>query len=273
MLRRLLASTTIRNMVSNASFTTEHTFHSGTIHPASIGTANLHGSPPDPQHVQNNIQNRERTIQLATQESIHFKAADLATLDVYKLLIGSVVPRPIAWVSSISQDGKTNLAPYSFMNAVAANPPTIMFSSVRNGDGSYKDSIRNILQTKQYVINMVSEHNAEQMNSTSASMEYGVSEIEQCGLTPLKCDFINAYRIAESMVSFECTLDQITHIGEPNGGGTSDVIFGRVVAIHVRKSCYLGNYKIDLGTYQPIARLAGNGYARVREIFELIRPK
>ena len=252
------------------SSNTLHTYHSATIHPASMGTSNLHSTPPDPVHRHNNINNKQYNITQATDESVHFDVAQLSSTEVYKLLIGSIIPRPIAWISTINSHNQTNLAPYSFMNGVAHSPPTIMFSSVRNNDGTYKDSIRNIIETNQFVINMVSESNVEQMNLTSATLEYGISELEQYGLTPIKCDHINGYRIAESMIAFECQLQQITHIGEPNQG--SDCVFGTVVAIHVRKSCYLGNYKIDVGQYKPIARLAGNGYARVKEIFELIRP-
>lgn len=246
-------------------------FDSTTTHPATLCISNIYGTPPSESTKQYNIDNKQHNIELSHEGSIHYKASDLSSTDMYKLIIGSVVPRPIAWLSTVNTEGQTNLAPYSFFQGVCHDPPTLIVSIVRQSNNKKKDSLINIEQTKQFVINTVSEHSAIQMNESSATLDYGDSEISKYNLTPVKCSYINGYRIAESYISFECELQRIVHVGSDNSG--SDVVFGTIIGVHIRKEVYIDNHKIDISQYKPISRLAGNAYGRVNEIFELIRPK
>lgn len=189
---------------------------------------------------------------------------ELSAKDRYKITIGTVVPRPIAWVSSHNGAGKLNLAPFSYFNAVSDTPLTLIFSVGRNADGSLKDTRRNIEATGEFVVNIVDETTAEAMNVTATSFAHGVSEFEMAGLTPSPSVAISVPRVAESPVSYECTLRQIVEVGN------NAVIFGEVQRIHLREDVYDGNY-IDIRALRPIGRLAGNGYCRVNDLFEMVR--
>lgn len=184
--------------------------------------------------------------------------------DRYKLATGTVVPRPIAWVSSSDGQGNFNLAPFSYFTAVSSNPLTLLFSVGRKPDGSHKDTRRNVESTGDFVVNIVNEATAEAMNLSATTFDYGVSEFEITGLTPLPSTKVSAPRVAEAPVAYECTLRQIVEVG-----GNS-VIFGEVQLIHVHDEVYDGNY-VDTAALRPIGRLAGNSYCRVSDIFELIR--
>ena len=193
----------------------------------------------------------------------------LENREVYKLLIGTVVPRPIAWVSSISADGKPNLAPFSYFNIACAHPPTLLFCPNRRADGAKKDTLLNIEATGEFVIHIVDEHTVYAMNQSSAEYPSGVNEFEKAGLTALPSTRVRPPRVAESPVAFECELVQIVGLGDGPSGG--EIVIGRVVLIHVRDDVRPDSH-IDLRALAPVARLAGSGYARVTDTFELQRP-
>lgn len=190
---------------------------------------------------------------------------------VYKIMIGSIVPRPIGWISTIDRQGQPNLAPFSFFNAVCANPPHVMFAPMTRGiDGQSKDTLRNIRETGQFVVNMVTESLAEAMNLTSAELPADVDEFSFAGLKALPSTVVQPPRVAASPIHYECQLAHIVEVGQ--APGSASVVIGRVVHLHVAEELLIGDDKIDLARLKPIGRLAGNSYCRVTDQFELIRP-
>ncbi|MGH2665576.1 flavin reductase family protein [Flavobacterium sp.] len=187
----------------------------------------------------------------------------------YKLLTGAVIPRPIGWISTVSEEGIPNLAPFSFFNAVGEDPPHVMFSTVRPNN-SNKDTLNNVLATGQFVVNMVVESVVEQMNTTSQSVPSDVNEFLLAGLTPIPSVKVKAPRVKESPVNMECEL--VHHYTlEDNKHGGATIIIGRVVMFHVDESVLLDDFKINMETYKPVARLAGSNYAKLGEIFSIKR--
>ena len=200
-----------------------------------------------------------------------FDPSTMPWRDAYKLLIGAVLPRPIAWVSTRSADGQPNLAPFSFFNVVAADPMTLSFSVMRRGsDGSKKDTVRNIEATGEFVVNIVSEPLAAKMNASSAEVPYDVDEFLVAELTAMPSEAVEAPRVGESLVSYECTLLDMLDVGGAKPGAAS-LILGTVVRVHVADSV-LDNGRIRLDVLQPIGRMAGNDYVRCTDLFALVRP-
>jgi flavin reductase (DIM6/NTAB) family NADH-FMN oxidoreductase RutF len=194
----------------------------------------------------------------------------LSNQERYKLLIGSVLPRPIAFVSTLSPEGKPNLAPFSFFTGVCSSPLVICFAPMRRGsDGEKKDTLRNIEATGEFVVHVVTESIAEKMNRTSAEYPYGVSEFEMSGLTPIPSDKVKPYRVKESPIQMECVLHQLVNLGDTVGAGS--LVLGRVVQLHYSTDVYQDG-KIILEKLKPVARLAGNAYARVTDTFAMERP-
>jgi len=196
-------------------------------------------------------------------------ANEITHHDRYRLLIGAVLPRPIAWVSTMDAAGRLNLAPFSYFTIVCPTPMTLLFCPGVHSDGRKKDSWRNIEEVPEFVINVTNEETAEAMNQTSIVLPHGRSEFEWAGLTPAPSRAIRVPRVAEAPVSFECVLERIVVISDQPGGGAT--IFGRVQCIHVRDDIY-DNGRIDLEALRPIGRLAGDGYARATDIFHMQRP-
>ena len=191
-------------------------------------------------------------------------------LETHKLMIGSIVPRPIAFVSTLSKDGFENLAPFSYFNGICSNPPSIMFCPARRGyDGKTKDTLNNIRDTEEFAVNIVSEDFAEQMVSTSTDFEPEVNEFEISGLTPEPCQKIAPPKVAEAKISFECKLNKIIPVGNEGPGG-GFVIIGTIVLFHIDDDVYEDGY-INLGKLRPIGRLAGNMYTRTTDKLEIIR--
>ena len=189
-------------------------------------------------------------------------------LQLYKLLIGSVVPRPIAFVSTLSREAKPNLAPFSFFNAICGDPPTVCFStSFRE---PRKDTYVNIQATGEFVVNMVSEEIAEKMNLCSGEYPYGANEFEISGLTPVPSDLVRPPRVRESHVNMECRLTQILDISARPYGGS--LIIGEVIRFHV-DDAIVDHFRIDADQLRAIGRMGGNEYSRTRDRFEMIRPK
>jgi flavin reductase (DIM6/NTAB) family NADH-FMN oxidoreductase RutF len=189
--------------------------------------------------------------------------------DVYKLMIRSVIPRPIAWVSSVSRSGRTNLAPFSFFMAVSSSPPTLAFAPGRHEDGTKKDTLLNIEETRQFVVNVVTEATAERMNETATEFPRGASEFERAGLTAAASERVSAPRVSESPIHFECELYDIIPVGADEVGGAA-IVIGEIVLIHVDDSILDGG-KVDPARLAAIGRLGGMEYATTRDRFTMVR--
>ena len=190
--------------------------------------------------------------------------------ETHKLMIGSIVPRPIALVSTTSNNGINNLAPFSYFNGVCSKPPTIMFAPARRGwDGKEKDTLINIRNTKEFSINIVSEDIGEKMVKCSTDYEKEVDEYSTSGLSPLPSKKIKPPIVSESKISLECILDKIVQIGEEDAG-SGFIVIGTIVLFHIDDEVY-DNGRIILDKLQPLGRVAGNGYIRSTNAFDIIR--
>ncbi|MDT3425428.1 flavin reductase (DIM6/NTAB) family NADH-FMN oxidoreductase RutF [Paenibacillus forsythiae] len=185
--------------------------------------------------------------------------------DNYKLLIGSVVPRPVAFVTSINAEGIVNAAPFSFFNIVNDNPPMIMFSCGRHADGTLKDTARNILANQEFVAHITDEDNIEAINHTSINAPESVSELGLAGLTAVPGTMVAVPRVQECPVAMECRLAQHVPLGH------FDVFIGEVLSFYVRDDL-IQNGRIDIGKLKPVSRLAGLSYSAIGRIFDLERP-
>lgn len=194
--------------------------------------------------------------------------AQLQRRERYKLMIGSVLPRPIAWVSTMDAERRPNLAPFSYFTAVCPEPMTLLFCPGVLPNGEKKNTWRNIEQVPEFVINITNEETAERMNLTATVLPYGRSEFEWAGLTAVPSEVIGVPRVAESPIAFECTLQRIVTVSDQPGGGAA--IFGEVQRVHLRDDVFHDGY-IDLAALKPIGRLAGAGYTRVTDTFEMHR--
>jgi flavin reductase (DIM6/NTAB) family NADH-FMN oxidoreductase RutF len=203
---------------------------------------------------------------------LHFEPGRDAPADLYKLMIGMVVPRPIAFVSSLDAQGVRNLAPFSFFMACSADPPVVCFvTSHRSGPLPAKDTLTNILATKEFVVNIVSEEFAEKMNLTSAEVAPEIDEFRLAGLTPLASELVQPPRVAESHAHMECRLRQTLPISNQTGAANT-IIFGDVLRFHVDEAVIEG-YKIAPDRLKAIGRMGGTTYTRTHDRFDLIRPK
>ncbi|GAB3422829.1 flavin reductase family protein [Haloparvum alkalitolerans] len=181
----------------------------------------------------------------------------------YRLLSGAVVPRPIAWVSSRGPAGE-NLAPYSFFNVVAVDPPVLMFAPVATTTAP-KDTLANALETEAFVVNVVTADLVESMNASSATLPPDESEFEHAGVTPVEAERVDAPRVAEAKVSFECELSDAIEVGG------STMVLGEVVYAHVDEAVTTEG-KLDTEKLDAVGRLAGNWYAGTDDRFEIERP-
>jgi len=191
--------------------------------------------------------------------------------ELHSLMIRCIAPRPIAWVSTMSRDGITNLAPFSYFNGVSSDPPALLFVASRHDTGHKKDTLLNIEATGHFVVNVVPESLAEAMNITATEYPHGVSEFEKAGLTPAPAERVNAPRLKESPVHFECELYETMHVGVDGAGGGT-IVVGRIVLIHIDDSI-LKDGKVDYELYHPIGRLGGMEYTRTRDRFTMVRKK
>lgn len=203
-------------------------------------------------------------------EKMEMDLRDEGWQSFYRILSGAVVPRPIAWVSTVSGKGVVNLAPYSFFNLVCAQPPHLLWCPGRLGrDGRIKDSYENARQTGQFVVNFVTESLAEQMNLTSAEVESDIDEFELAGLTAAPCRIVSAPRVSESPINLECEVTQIVDVSTQPGGGS--VVIGRVVYAHVHDDV-LADGILRTEVYRPIGRAGGRDYVRLTDTFSMNRP-
>ena len=187
-------------------------------------------------------------------------------VDNYKILIGSIVPRPIAVVSTLNKNGSNNLAPFSFFTAISADPMIIAFAPlIRTSTGKKKDTLVNIERQKEFVINFVTEDNADLVNRASAELPYGEDEFLYSGLVPIASEIVKPSRVKESPIHFECILRDKICYGQSVGGGT--LVTGEVVKIHIEEKVY-DEGKIITKNFKPMGRGAGNDWFKCDSIIE-----
>ncbi len=202
---------------------------------------------------------------------------NLSHSELYGILLNSVAPRPIAWVSTISASGQPNLAPFSFFNAVCVDPPLLAFApglrrprQAEAGHGDAKDTLRNIRETREFVVNIVTCELAEAMNLTSGEYDASVNEFEVAKVTPQPSKVVRPPRVAESPVSFECSLHQILDFS--SAPTSSSLVIGQIVAIHMNDA-HLKDGHLDRNSLDLIGRMGGIQYTRTTQRFEMVRPK
>jgi flavin reductase (DIM6/NTAB) family NADH-FMN oxidoreductase RutF len=198
---------------------------------------------------------------------------DPATLSpdaAYGWLAATIVPRPIAWVSTLNLDESTNLAPFSFFTGAGADPPMCIISVSRHGTGVKKDTWRNIERSGEYVIHVVPERLADEMNQTAKVFPYGVDEMVAVGLTKTPSERVAPPRIAEAPVAMECRLHQIVEVGRADN--SSAIIIGEILLWHVSEDVLVDG-RIDMGKLDAVGRMGGPHYTRTRDRFSLQRPK
>jgi flavin reductase (DIM6/NTAB) family NADH-FMN oxidoreductase RutF len=198
-----------------------------------------------------------------------------APRDVYKLMTGLIVPRPIALVSTVNAAGAANLAPFSFFCGVGADPPTLLFCPALRAQGaaepaSRKDTLHNIEATGEFVVNVISEAIAQAANLTAAEVPPEVDEFALAGLTPLPSEAVRPPRVAESPAQMECKLLQVIYTSNRPSGGV--IVLGEIVRFHVRNDL-IDNFRVDPAGLDAVGRMAGNTWVRTRDRIELVRPK
>ena len=205
--------------------------------------------------------------------------SQLAHRELYNVLISTVAPRPIAWVSTLSASGQPNLAPFSFFNAVCAEPPLLAFApgmrspklpTPGNSAGLPKDTLRNVRETREFVISVVTFEMAEAMNFTSGDYEAGINEFEIAKTESAPSKVVRPRRVAQSPVSFECKLHQILDFNPGPEGGS--LVIGEIVLIHIEER-HLKEGRIDRNSLDLIGRMGGMQYTRTTQRFEMVRPK
>ena len=185
-----------------------------------------------------------------------------------RVLTGVIVPRPIAFVSSVSTEGIVNLAPFSFFNAMAYDPATIVLGISRSAGWKEKDTLANIEATGEFVVNVVVDDIAEAMNSTAAEFPADVDEFEVGGLTAAQSEMVRAPRVVESPVNMECRLNQVVAVGD---GTKHAIVIGEIVLMHIRDDIING-HRINHQRLKPVGRLAGNMYCSTHDVYEMVRP-
>ncbi|MBC8433711.1 MAG: flavin reductase family protein [Desulfobacterales bacterium] len=196
--------------------------------------------------------------------------ANSSSLEIYKILIGAILPRPIAWVSTLDASGNMNLAPFSFFTVASVNPPILCFSPLLLENSKEKDTLVNIKQTGEFVVNVVSRGLAQKMNQTSAPYPPGVNEFVAADVAAQQSTVVKPPRVADSPISFECKLHQIISLGsEPRAG---NLILGKICNIHIHPEIFR-NGKLDSESLDNIGRLWGDMYSTIRDCFEMKRPE
>lgn len=206
------------------------------------------------------------------QDTTTIPLDSISKLQLYGLLTSTVIPRPIGFVSTVDKNGNVNLSPFSFFNVVSADPPIIIFSPLVSFNDKQKDTYRNIKEVPEAVINLVNYPIVEQMSLSSVAYDKEINEFEKAGLTEVKSDLIRPPRVAESPVSFECTIEQTIELGETLGAG--NLILAKVKLIHIKSEYLTKDGKIDQVKLDMVGRMGGNYYARINEqsVFEIVRP-
>jgi flavin reductase (DIM6/NTAB) family NADH-FMN oxidoreductase RutF len=201
-----------------------------------------------------------------THHAIRF--SEISARQAYKVMIGTVVPRPIAWVTTMSPDGIVNAAPYSFFNCLSADPPILALGVENKPDRSFKDTAFNIRQTEVFTVNIVDVANVAAMAATAAPFGPDVDELKMAGLTAVPGVTIPCPRIAEARVAFECRRHVSIAVS-----GAREIILGRIEMAHVREDIIdLENYYSDSARLDAIGRMGGDGYSMTRQVFDLPTP-
>ena len=196
---------------------------------------------------------------------------ELTGRQLHRFLLGSILPRPIGWISTVGKEGRPNLAPFSHFNVVCFDPPHVMFApTVRGTDGGIKDTLRNVRVSGEFVVNIVTEELAESMNVTSTEFPPEVDEFKVAKLTAASSSVVTPPRVEESPIHFECKVAHIYDIGEEVGAGS--VVIGEVVHLHVDERVLLDNGRIDLAALKPIGRMVGKYYIGAEHVWEMERP-
>jgi flavin reductase (DIM6/NTAB) family NADH-FMN oxidoreductase RutF len=204
--------------------------------------------------------------------------ADYEPRQVYKLMTGIIVPRPVALVSTVDRHGVPNLAPFSFFSGVGSNPPSVLFCPVVRTPSTAaseaqpdlrKDTLRNVEETGEFVVNVVSEAIAGAANATAAEVPPEVDEFVLSGLTPLASELVRPARVAESPAQMECRLLQVIYTSREPGGGV--IVLGEIVRFHIRRNL-VKDFRVDPAGLDAVGRMAGNTWARTRDRIELMRP-
>lgn len=191
--------------------------------------------------------------------------------EAYSWMIHAITPRPIAWISTISAEGKTNLAPFSFFQGVCSKPPMVIFSGAIDRHGKKKDSVINVGQVPEFVVNVVPHALAELMNHTATPLPHGESEFEKFGIATAPSIKVRPPRVAQAPVAFECRLDRVIDLGDGPSG--SNVVFGRIVHAHVAEAVLGEDGQIDSRKLDTIGRMGGDFYTRTGELFVINRPR
>ncbi len=197
--------------------------------------------------------------------------AESSTRDIYRHMVSLITPRPIAWVTTVSESGITNLAPFSFFNGVGANPPTLMFCPVNRRDGSFKHSLVNAMATGEFVVHVVSFDLAETMNDTSADFDEETSEIEALGIETVDSIYVAPPRIKAAPAAFECKVDRVIHLNE--GPAAANIVIGQVVMMHIRDDILGDDGLADPAKLDAVGRLGRSDYARTTDRFSLERAR
>ena len=195
---------------------------------------------------------------------------NLSQSDVYKLMIGGIIPRPIAFISTLNESGSVNLAPFSFFNGVSSKPACVVVSIGYKSNDDKKDTLRNIERTKEFVINSADESIITSVVATAAAYDYDVSELEATELTPITSTVVKPPRISESSFQMECSLHQVVRLGDDTDG--NQLVIGKIEVFHVKPEIYKDG-KIDYQFYKPAARLGGINYAKLADIYQIPIPK
>ncbi|WP_340077254.1 flavin reductase family protein [Leptobacterium sp. I13] len=197
---------------------------------------------------------------------------EIPTSKLHGYLLGAVAPRPIAFASTVNEDGVPNLSPYSFFNVFSSNPPIMIFSPNRRvRDNTTKHTLENIKRTKEVVINVVDYNIVQQMSLSSSEYPEGINEFEKSGLTMLSSDIVRPFRVAESPVQFECKVREVIELGKEGGAG--NLILCEVVKIHINEAVLDENKSIDQHKIDLVSRMGRNWYCRANQgMFEVPKP-
>ncbi|WP_163932793.1 flavin reductase family protein [Paraferrimonas sp. SM1919] len=199
---------------------------------------------------------------------MNFTPDTISAQQMYKLLIGGITPRPIAWVSSISNNGEVNLAPFSFFTVASANPPVLCFNPMYNADAQAKDTLRNIREQGQFVIHSVSAKHLEQMNKTCHNLPFDQDEFDYANIEKIPSTVVKPPRIKSAIVSYECELLQVVDLGDQALSG--HLVLGEVKMVHVADDA-IDNFRIDSDKLDTIGRMAGADYTLTRDRVTLER--
>jgi flavin reductase (DIM6/NTAB) family NADH-FMN oxidoreductase RutF len=201
------------------------------------------------------------------ESSMEIDLTMLPARDAHDLMTSALIPRPIAWVSSVSAQGHINLAPFSFFSGITWCPGTLCVSVVNRPDGSRKDTVRNIGETKSFVVNMVSQDLVSRMVETSATLPHGVNEAQKAAIPLVQSKVVVAPRVKEARVAFECALDRIVTVG--NGAYAGNLVLGAILLVHIKDELLEGGKTIDPMRFDVIGRLSGTRYCRTGSVFEI----